>query len=437
MSSLATSDIKTIASDAYLYAYAPLYNYKTLFQQVADPAFPGFIGGFNRYRHYSRGFTPADKDIVTPSNDTPYSWAWLDLRAEPMVVSVPVSERYYVLQWFDLYTHNFAYIGARATGMEAGDYMFVGPGWTGPTPSKITRVFRSETQLIGTLTRTAWTGPEDRDGLVAMQQQYRIRPLSEYTGGKPPNPAPALQFPAWDEARASSVSFIAYLNFLLQFAPPVASESAALERFAKIGIGPGHAFDPGALNPAVRRAIEAGVTDAGQQLEARIAATTSSVELFGTREYLGEDYVMRRAVGAAMGIYGNSKEEAYYTAYVADARGEPLDGANRYVLHFDKEQVPSVRFFWSMTMYNLPDRLLVANPIDRYAIGSRTEGFRTNVNDSVDIWLQATSPGGDKEGNWLPTPAAGPYYMVLRMYGPEGTLAAGNWRAPQPQQVAP
>ena len=226
---LSPAEAKAIAADAYLYAYPMLYNYKTLFQQTADPSFPGYIGGFNRYRHYSRGFTPADKDIVTPSNDTPYSWAWLDLRAEPMVVSVPASpDRYYVLQWFDLYTHNFAYIGSRATGTEAGDYLFVGPGWNGETPKGIKKVFRSETQFIGTLTRTSWTGAEDRDGLVAMQRQYRIRPLSEYTGSKPPEPAPAYQFPAWDEARANSIGFIDYLNFILQFTPPVASEKATL-----------------------------------------------------------------------------------------------------------------------------------------------------------------------------------------------------------------
>ena len=138
----APSEAKAIAADAYLYAYGMLYNYKTLFQQTADPSFPGYIGGFNRYRHYSRGFTPADKDIVTPSNDTPYSWAWLDLRAEPMVVSVPASpERYYVLQWFDLYTHNFAYIGSRATGTDTGDYLFAGPGWNGERRSRRSRSY--------------------------------------------------------------------------------------------------------------------------------------------------------------------------------------------------------------------------------------------------------------------------------------------------------
>ena len=250
---LMPSEAKAIAADAYLYAYPMLYNYKTLFQQTADPSFPGYVGGFNRYRHYSRGFTPADKDIVTPSNDTPYSWAWLDLRAEPMVVSVPASpDRYYVLQWFDLYTHNFAYVGSRATGTEAGDYLFAGPGWNGETPKGIKQVFRSETQFIGTLTRTSWTGAEDRDGLVAMQQQYRIRPLSEYTGAKPPEPAPVYQFPAWDEARANSVGFIDYLNFILQFTPPVASEKATMDRFARIGIGPGRAFDAATLDPAIR-----------------------------------------------------------------------------------------------------------------------------------------------------------------------------------------
>jgi len=433
---LSTADTEKITAEAYLYGYAMLYNYKTLFQQVMDPSFPGYIGGFNRFRHYSRGYTPADADIVTPSNDTPYSWAWLDLRAEPMVVSVPAApDRYYVLQWFDLYTHNFAYIGSRATGTEAGNYLLAGPGWNGPTPPGIKQVLRSETAIVGTLTRTAWAGPDDRDGLVAMQRQYRIRPLSEYLGEKPPAPAPKLQFPAWDEARASSVSFVDYLNFILQFTPTPSSEKETMARFAKIGIGAGRTFDPATLKPDTRQAMERGIADAKKQLDAQIAKTTSSVDLFGTREFLGKDYIMRRDVGAAMGIYGNSKEEAYYTAYAVDADQKPLDGSKKYVLHFTKEQVPPVKYFWSMTMYRLPERLLVDNPIERYAIGSRTNGLKTNADGSVDIYLQATSPGKNKEPNWLPTPSSGNYYMVLRMYGPEGALAAGKWQAPQPKMT--
>lgn len=430
---VAVEEAREIAADAYLYAYAMLYNYKTLFQQVKDPSFPGYIGGFNRFRHYSRGFTPADTDIVTPSNDTPYSWAWLDLRAEPMVVSVPTApDRYYVLQWFDLYTHNAHYIGSRATGTEAGDYLLVGPDWEGETPQGIEGVLKFETEMAGTLTRTAWTGEDDRAGLVAQQQQYRIRPLSEFLGNKPPAPAAENQFPAWDEARANSVNFIDYLNFILQFAPAVPSEAETFERFAKIGIGAGRAFDAAALEPEIRKAIEAGIADAQKELNDTVARTTSSRELFGTREFLGEGYIMDRAVGAAMGIYGNSQEEAVYNAFQAGGDGQPLDSSKNYVLHFDKEQVPDVKYFWSMTMYNLPNRLLVDNPISRYAIGSRTEGLKTNEDGSVDIYLQNTSPGGDKEANWLPTPARGNFYMVLRMYGPQGALLDGTWKAPQP-----
>ncbi len=433
---LPPAEAQKIAADAYLYAYAMLYNYKTLFQQVMDSGFPGYIGGFNRFRHYSRGFTPADTDIVSPSNDTPYSWAWLDLRAEPMVISVPASrDRYYVLQWFDLYTHNFAYIGSRATGTEAGDYLIAGPDWKGEKPEGIKQVLRSETRIVGTLTRTSWTGPKDRQGLVAMQRQYRIRTLSEYLGGTPPVPAPTYVFPAWDEARVGTIDFTGYLNFILRFAPTVPSETEMMNRFARIGIGPGRTFDAAAVDPETRKAIEAGIKDAQKALQETIDKTTSSANLFGTRQFLGSDYIMRRAVGAAMGIYGNSKEEAYYTAFTVDADKKPLEGSKSYVLHFAKDQVPPVKYFWSMTMYNLPKRLLVDNAINRYAIGSRTDGLKTNADGSVDIYLQSQSPGKDKESNWLPTPPSGNYYMVLRMYGPEGALAAGTWQSPLPKLV--
>ena len=426
------ADTRAIATDAYVYAYAMLYNYKTMFQQTVDSSFPGYIGGFGHFRHYSRGFTPSDTDIVTPSNDTPYSWAWLDLRAEPWVVSLPAVDRYYVLQWFDLYTHNFAYLGSRATGNGAGNYLFAGPGWKGEVPSGITKVIRTETDFIGTLTRTSWSGPEETAVLKSIQRQYRLIPLSEFAGTKPPLPAPTLAFPAWDEARAASPDFITYLNFMLQFCPTPDAEKAMRERFATIGIGVSRTFDAAALDPETKAALVAGIADGKKRIDERIAATKSSADVFGTREFLGDDFAMKRAVAAAMGIYGNSKEEAYYTPYVADADSQPLDGTKRYLIHFTKEQVPPVKFFWSMTMYNLPQRLLVANPINRYAIGSRTPGFKLNLDGSADIYLQSTSPGKDKESNWLPTPDKGPYYMVMRKYGPEGSLADGGWKAPLP-----
>ena len=427
------AEAKAIAADAYLYAYPMLYNYKTLFQQTADPSFPGYIGGFNRYRHYSRGFTPADKDIVTPSNDTPYSWAWLDLRAEPMVVSVPASpNRYYVLQWFDLYTHNFAYIGSRATGTEAGDYLFAGPAGMAIRPRASSRCSARKRSSSARSRARRWSGAEDRDGLVAMQRQYRIRPLSEYTGAKPPAPAPTYQFPAWDEARANSIGFIDYLNFILQFTPPVASEKAALERFAKIGIGPGRAsMRQHSIRQPRMRSRPASRTDS-DKLQATLDKTTSSVDLFGTREFLGTDYVMRRAVGAAMGIYGNSKEEAYYTAYTVDADKQALDGSKNYVLHFSKDQVPPVKFFWSMTMYDLPGRLLV-DKSDQSLRDRQSHAGAQDERRRLCRHLSAGQVAGRGQGVQLAADAAeGPVLHGAAHVWPARSARGGSWQAPQP-----
>lgn len=197
------AEARAIAKDAFVYAYGPIQGYQTLYSQTQDAASPGYIGGFGRFRHYARVATPADKDIVAPNNDTPYSWAWLDLRREPVVLKVPAlpKERYNVFQWFDLYTHNFAYVGVRATGFDAGTYLFAGPNWKGDAPPGVTKVFRAETDIIGTLTRTSISGESDVPNVRALQQQYVLMPLSEFAAQKPPPPAPDVSFPRWMRRR--------------------------------------------------------------------------------------------------------------------------------------------------------------------------------------------------------------------------------------------
>lgn len=227
-----------------------------------------------------------------------------------------------------------------------------------------------------------------------------------------------------------SMEFIAYLNFLLAFCPLVPREHELRQRFEAIGIGPSLAFDPAALEPDLRADIEAGVRDGQQRLKQRIASTTSSTGLFGSREALGEDYQMRRAVGAAMGIYGNSVEEAVYVGTLADAHGQPLDGSKRYVMQFSKDGLPPVRFFWSATMYDLPQRLLVANPIDRYSLGSRSRDLVYDPDGSLTIYVQAQSPGPGKKANWLPAPSSGPFNIVIRLYGPSPEVQSGQWQMP-------
>jgi hypothetical protein len=429
---LTPDEARDIAAEAWLYSYAPIQGYKTMYNQAVNTDFPGYVGGFNRFRHYSRPATPADTDIVTPNNDTPYSWAWLDLRAEPIVLSLPAvpAPRYYVNQWFDLYTHNFAYTGVRATGREAGNYLFVGPHWTGQVPDGITQVFRSETDFVGTLTRTQLFGPDDVAALQAVQSAYNLTPLSAFTDTAAPAPAPAVDWPVWDTAKAEGIGFIIYFNALLPFMPTVPSETEMFARFARIGIGAGLPFDPATLPPEIRAAMEEGVAAASSGLKAAALSQSSSRGFFGTREELGENYVAYRNFGALLGIYGNSEAEAFYASQQTDDAGQVLDGSRHWVLRFEPGQLPPVSEFWSITMYGLPDRLLVENPINRYSIGDKTPGLALGADGSLEIYIQHDNPGLEKQANWLPAPD-GPFFFVGRFYGPGPAILQGNWSLPR------
>jgi hypothetical protein len=426
---LTASEARAIAKDAYIYAYAPMESYQTWRKQAVDNSAPEYVGGFGKFRHYSQPFTPDNKDVVTPNNDTPYSWAWLDLRAEPWVVTVPAvpKGRYYVMQWIDLFTQNFAYVGVRATGFNAGSYVIAGPNWKGVTPKGIKQVLRAETEIVGTLTRTSLNGPQDVDNLQALQAQYKLQPLSQFLGAPAPQPAPAISFPAYDAAKVRSHDFIAYLNFFLQFAePPHPSEVAIRKRFEKIGIGPGWAWDASKVDPKILAAIDDGVKDGQAAIDALAAKTFDTNGLFGSRAQLKTNY-LNRAVGAMKGLYGNSIEEAWYGGYICD-------GSRPSAIHFTKANLPPGKFFWSMTMYTLPDRMLYANPLKRYSIGDRTKGLAYGKDGSLTIYVSHVSPGADKESNWLPAPAA-KCSLVARVYGPSEAAMTGHWKLP-PLQTA-
>ena len=423
-------EVRAIAKDAYIYAFAMIENYNTMFKQLADPKGREYVGGFGRYRHYAEAYTPENHDVVTPNNDTPYSWAWLDLRSEPWVIGVPAvpDKRYYVQQWVDLFTYNFAYVGSRATGNEAGNFMIAGPRWSGPTPPGIKQVFRSETDLVMTLTRTALNGPDDIAAVKSVQSGMTLQPLSSYLKTAALPPAPPIAFPPYDVAKARSHDFIAYLNFLLQFTqPPDPSEAELMRRFARIGIGPGVPFEASTLPPATLAAIDEGVKDAQAALAEKAKSTLSSNGLFGTRADLKNDY-MTRAIAAEKGLYGNSLVEAWYGGYVGDGR-------KLSTVHFAPGQLPPAKFFWSMTLYTLPDRFLYANPLKRYSIGDRTAGLKRDADGGLTIYIGHASPGADKESNWLPTPD-GPYSAVGRVYGPSEAAMNGSWKLPPLTPVA-
>lgn len=429
-------EFQAIAQEAWIYAFPMLMHYQTLEKQLLDPSAAEYVGGFNRFRHYSQLYTPANREIVTPNNDTPYSWAWLDLRSEPQVLSVPAvdEDRYYVHQLVDQYTHNFGYVGVLSTGREAGDYLIAGPTWDGPTPSGIKAVLRSETEIVMILGRTGLKDANDLSAVRALQQQYRLRALHEYTASPPPVTAPSITWPAWNSKSGLGPAFISLLNQILALCPTQPSEQALRERFARIGIVPGQAFEFAALPAEKQQALLAGIKQAQAQLQDAAGKTQTTLGLFGNRNAMHGNYV-NRAVGAYLGIYGNSVEEAFYTGSRLDNQGQPLQGGRRYRLRFAPGQLPPVSEFWSLTLYDLPDRQLVANPIDRYCLSSR-DRLQADADGGLTLLMQAQSPGEVGQSNWLPTPQNGAFTVILRLYGPQRKVLEQRWRMPEVEVIS-
>jgi hypothetical protein len=439
---LTKEEVRAIAKDAYIYGFPMVDSYRIQYAYFVDRENPEFKAPWNQIRNIPRVFTPEDRAVQTPNSDTPYSMLGADLRAEPLVLTVPPIEagRYFSVQLIDLYTHNFDYIGSRATGNDGGSFLIAGPGWKGETPSSVKKVIRSETELLLAAYRTQLFNPKDLENVKKVQSGYKAQPLSSFLGQPAPKAAPAIDFikPLTPEGQKTSIEFFAILNFVLQFCPTVPSEKDLMTRFAAIGVGAGSAFDARTLSSDVKTAIEQGMADAWADfadLKKRIdAKEVTSGDLFGTRDYLKNNYLFRMAA-AVLGIFGNSKQEAMYPIYSVDADGQPLNGANRYALRFPSGQLPPVNAFWSLTMYELPASLLVANPLNRYLLNApMLPQFNRDADGGLTLLIQNESPGVGKEANWLPAPK-GPFIVIMRLYWPKDDATEGAWTAPPLKNV--
>ncbi|WP_199255809.1 DUF1254 domain-containing protein [Mycolicibacterium mengxianglii] len=434
---------RTIAKDAYVYGFPLVDNYRVLYSYFVDEQDPEYKGGWNQVHSTARLYTPQDKAVQTPNSDTPYSALGADLRTEPLVLSVPPIEqdRYYSLQFVDGYTSNIAYVGSRTTGNAGGKYLLAGPNWQGQTPEGVNAVIRSDTDLALVLYRTQLLGPSDLPSVEKIQAGYQVQPLSAFLKQPPPAPAPAIDFlpPLTAEQQKTSPQFFETLNFAMRFAPGRPGEQDLLARFATLGIGPDGDFDADELTPELRTAVEAGMADAWTELktfqkEQLDTGKVRSADLFGSPEQLGDNYLYRMA-GAVLGIYGNSADEALYPTTDADAAGDPLTGATKYTYRFAPNGLPPVNAFWSLTMYQLPENQLVANPMQRYLINSTMlPSLVADPDGGYTLYLQHESPGGGKEANWLPAPE-GPFRLVLRLYWPKPDALNGTWKAPLPEPV--
>jgi len=428
-----TSDkIQTIAKEAYIYGYPMVENYKTMFAFVVDKNNSQYKAPFNQIYNEATVFTPKDTTVVTPNSDTPYSFIWADLRAEPLVLGVPEVEknRYYSLQFIDLYTYNFAYIGTPTTGNGAGKFLLAGPGWKGVVPEGVEKVIQSDTDFVFVVYRTQLFDPADMDNVKKIQAGYTAVPLSKFVGQETPPAPPEIDFPAYSPEKVKTLDFFNYMSFLLQFCPTVPGDKEARAKFAEIGISAGEPFNTDAMSTESKKAIEAGMTDGDKTITEKAKTEKSAANLFGTREFMKNNY-LNRAIGAKMGIYGNSKNEAYYFTWHKDVDGKLINTAeNDYVLTFKKDDLPPVNAFWSVTMYDAKTQLLVANPINRYLINSpMLPDLKLNDDGSLTIYIEKDSPGKDMESNWLPAPD-GPVYMVLRCYWPKKAVLDGEWKLP-------
>lgn len=436
------AEARQIAKEATIYGFPLVDNYRIQYSYFVDRTSPEYKTDWNTIYNNARVYTPDDKAVQTPNSDTPYSSVGADLRTEPIVLTVPAVNkgRYYALQFIDMYTFDFAYVGSRATGNAAGSYLLAGPDWKGTRPKSIKSVIRSETDFASVLYRTQLFNPGDIENVKKIQAGYKVQTLSSFLGRPAPPLAPKIDFikPLSAEQERTSLQFFSILNFILQFCPTHPSEKALMARFARIGVGADRSFNPDTLSPEMREALEGGMADAWHAFnefkETQIdTGKRSSSDGFGTRAYLKNDY-MQRMSAAVLGIYGNSKQEAIYPAYFVDSSHQKLDGNNRYVLRFASGQLPPANAFWSLTLYQLPASLLYANSINRYLINSTMlPDLKHDADGAITLYVQNASPGGDKESNWLPAPK-GPFFAVLRVYWPKPAALDGTWKAPAMQR---
>ncbi|WP_053122699.1 DUF1254 domain-containing protein, partial [Mycolicibacterium conceptionense] len=338
--------VRQIAKEAYIYGFPMVDSYRIQHAYFVDKANPQYKGDWNQPHSIARVFTPEDTTIQTPNSDTPYTMLGADLRAEPLVLTVPPIEagRYYSLQFIDSYTYNFAYVGSRTTGNGGGKYLLAGPSWKGDKPAGITDVIRSDTDFALVIYRTQLFDPNDIDNVKKIQGGYTVEPLSAFAK-KSAATVPAVDFiaPLSPDEQKTSPKFFQILNFILKYAPEVSSEKDLRARFATIGIAPDGDFDPATMSKETLQAVQDGMADAWTEVntfkkDKLDTGQVTSADLFGTREALKDNYLYRMAA-AVLGIYGNTAQEAIYPVLAVDVTGAPLSGAGNYTVRFGPGQL--------------------------------------------------------------------------------------------------
>jgi hypothetical protein len=436
------AEAQAIAADAYIYFYPLISMDITRKQSTNIEAGKEFAKGpMNTFVNVP-AFPPADLKVVVRVNfDTLYSVAWLDLTKEPQVVSAPdTGGRYYLLPMLDMWTDVFASPGWRTTGTQPGNFLITPPGWNGNVPAGMTRI-NAPTPYVWTIGRTKTDGPPDYDAVHKIQGGYKVTTLSDW--GKTPTPVDVKIDPSVDMKTPPKVQadtmpagkYFAYAADLMKLHSPHLTDQPIIAQMKRIGIVPGQSFDIEKVPPVVKKALE-DAPGAGQKLMewklptlARVAnhwsMNTDTMGVYG-------NYYLKRAIVTQQGLGANLPEDAIYPLNLGDEAGRPLDGGNKYTLHFDKASVPPVNAFWSITLYD-QDGFQVGNSLNRFAVSSWMP-FKYNSDGSLDLYFQNDNPGKDKEANWLPAPK-GPFNLTMRLYSPKPEALTGRWNPPPVTKV--
>jgi hypothetical protein len=438
------------AIDAYIYAY-PLVTMeltRRVSTNVENPAgSQAPMGQFARLRNY-----PAvDNHAVTaPNADTLYTVVWLDVTKEPWVVSIPdMKDRFFLFPMLDGWTNVFQDPGKRTTGTKAQKYVITGPGWTGTLPAGVIE-YKSPTGMVWVLGRIYCTGtPDDYKAVHALQDQVTAVPLSAF--GKKYSPEAGKVDPSVDTKtsvrdQVNALDGAAYFKLfaeLLKTNPPAADDAPMVAKLAKLGIVPGQDFDASKLDPVAAKGIAGAPKPAQEKIMAwmkeGIAAGDMKLEhgwLFTTKTGLYGTAYRQRALVTAIGLGANRPQDAVYPTSEGPDAIKKYGGEHKYVMHFDKGQMPPVEGFWSLTMYDA-NYFFVPNDLHRQTLSQRNK-LKANADGSTDLYIQHDSPGKDKEGNWLPAPA-GPFILMMRLYWPTEkppSLLDGTWKIPEVKEGA-
>ncbi|MGH6680514.1 MAG: DUF1254 domain-containing protein [Bradyrhizobium sp.] len=437
-----------LAEAGFIFGLPIVMSYAVMYEQAVNHRSGHFNAPFNRIR--TQGGLPASGSAhpSLPNKDMAYSLLWMDLRTEPVVVSVPAVEakRYYSVMLRDGKFYTYGYIGSRATGSQAGDYLVVGPDWHGQAPSGIKKVFRSSTQFSLALFRTQIFNPHDLGNVRKVQAGYRLEPLSKYTQQAPPRRAATVDFQRISRSDLRR-NFFQHLAFALQFAPAQFIEADAVAKLARLGVGPGKTFNFSDLSPKDRVEVSLGIRLGDDKIDRTMADAKVVVNGWQIAPYFGDSALydgnwLLRAAAAKADFYGDDPQEAVLAVADVDDEEGSLDGSRHdYALTFARDQLPPVNAFWSLTMYGAGSRSPIANPIRReFVNSSMLPTMKRDSDGGLTIYIQHKSPGPGKSANWLPAPN-GPMLLGMRLYWPKTEppsilpIGKGAWQPPAVRRV--